>query len=72
MPDCNSAHQEQAACPGWVSTVPQLGKQRAQFLPKSVIRASLIILFSAIVAFFSFCEWCRLSFVDGFIYGQPV
>ena len=54
MPDCNSAHQGQAACPGWVSTVPKLGKHRAQFLPKSVIRASLIILFSAIVHFFLF------------------
>ena len=53
MSDSKSAQQGQARCPSWASTVPQLGKHRAQFQPESVIRPFNVILYKKNFLFLS-------------------
>ena len=52
LSDSKSAQLGQARYPCWASIVPQLGKHRAQFQPKSVIRP-----------FYVFFIYCLQSFV---------
>ena len=47
LSDSKSAQLGQARYPCWASTLPMLGKHRAQFQPKSVIRPFYVFLYTA-------------------------